>query len=88
MSLKSWRTKQDLTLAEAAAKFGLGGPNPARSYQRIETGESRADADLVDVIRKVTGGKVTPADMHETRLEYLRQNDKVRPFEPIGAGAG
>lgn len=71
MQLKQWRLTQEKTLEECATLLGVGG---ARTYQRYECGENRADADLVDVIANVTHGAVTPADMHEVRLAWLRAN--------------
>ncbi len=80
MDLKSWRVKNKLTLAELASQLGITGPNPGRNLQRIETGENRPDADLIDAIARHTGGKVNASAMNETRLAWLKSNDKARTF--------
>lgn len=72
MLLKSWRTLVGKSQGECAMALGLeGGP---RSFQRIETGENKADADVVERIAAVTEGSVTAADMHEVRLAWLKDN--------------
>lgn len=71
MNLKQWRQTHQKTLQECAAFFGV---RNARTYQRYETGENRADADLVDVFVRLSGGAVTAADMHQTRLDWLKAN--------------
>lgn len=71
MTLRQWRLTQGKTLEECARHFGL---KSARTYQRYETGENRPDADLVDVFVRLSGGAVTAADMHQTRLDWLKAN--------------
>ncbi len=58
--------------SECAAALGLAGG--ARTYQRIETGAVRPDADVVDRIGRLTGGTVSPAHMHAVRLAWLKAN--------------
>ncbi|MCP4933343.1 MAG: hypothetical protein GY927_03855 [bacterium] len=58
--------------------------NPARSTQLIERGERKADAHIVARIIKITDGNVTAQDMHETRLEWLKQN-KPEQFQSESA---
>ena len=72
MLLKDWRIEAGKRQGECAAALGLDGG--ARSFQRIETGENKADADLVERISDLTAGIVTPADMHVVRLAWLRAN--------------
>jgi len=75
MKLTQWRLTHTKTLTECAALFGLAS---ARTYQRYETGETRADADLVEVITARTMGDVKAADMYNTRLEWLKANRPER----------
>jgi len=75
MKLTQWRLTQIKTLTECAVLFGLAS---ARTYQRYETGETRADADLVEIIVRRTGGQVTATDMHATRLDWLKANRPER----------
>lgn len=70
--LKNWRTSQRKSQGECALALGMRGG--ARSFQRIETGESSADADVVELIAILTDGAVTAADMHEVRLAWLREH--------------
>jgi len=81
MKLTQWRLTQTKTLTECAALFGLAS---ARTYQRYETGETRADADLVEVIVRRTAGQVTATDMHATRLDWLKVN-RPEKFIPEAA---
>lgn len=60
----------------------------ARSFQRIEAGESSVDADMVERIARLTAGEVTALDMHHVRLAWLRINrpEKFDGFdEPMEA---
>lgn len=79
--LRTWRQENKLSLNALGEMLGLGGRNRARTIQRIETGESLCDADLARAIEAVTAGAVTPADMHQTRLAWLEDNSRARPFE-------
>lgn len=80
--LRSWRQGQSQSLDKLGETLGLGGQNRARTIQRIETGESQADADLAEAIQRVTEGVVTPLDLHTTRLAWLKSNGKARAFGP------
>ncbi|PZR79128.1 MAG: hypothetical protein DI537_41420 [Stutzerimonas stutzeri] len=56
-------------MARAAEALAL---ESARAYQRYETGENRPDAPLTERIFRATAGQVTPTDLHEQRLAWLR----------------
>lgn len=71
MHLKKWRLTQTLSMAEAAQRMGL---ESARTYHRYESGENRPDAPLVERILSVTEGAVTVQDLHQQRLDWLREN--------------
>lgn len=71
MLLKEWRLTRDKTLGEMAALLGI---ENARTYQRYEDGENRADAHIVERIRSVTNNDVGVIDIHAQRLEWLRAN--------------
>lgn len=76
MDLRTWRTNLKLSQSACAAALALAGG--ARSYQRIETGENGADADLVARILILTGGQVSTEDMHQVRLNWLKGNRPQR----------
>lgn len=72
MDLKAWRLQEQKSQGECAVALRLdGGP---RSFQRIETGENKADADMIERIRDLTAGAVTESDMHAIRLAWLKAN--------------
>lgn len=72
MLLRDWRNSHDRSQGDCALALCLDGG--ARSFQRIETGENKADADLVERIVRLTGGSVTAEDMHAVRLAWLKAN--------------
>ena len=76
MRLKSWRLEAGRSQGDCANALRLEGG--ARSFQRIETGKNKPDADMVERIVAMTGGQVTAADMHLTRLDWLRENRPER----------
>ncbi|CUX03725.1 helix-turn-helix domain-containing protein [Agrobacterium genomosp. 2] len=82
MRLKEWRLTRGKTLADMAALLGI---ERARTYQRYEDGENRADAHLVERIRDVTNNDVAVIDMHNQRLEWLKANRLDLFSEPEGA---
>jgi transcriptional regulator with XRE-family HTH domain len=73
MKFRDWRLGCKLTRAACARALGIEGRNPSRTMQRIETGETRADAPIVEKIRALTGGMVTAEDMHQQRLAWLTE---------------
>ena len=87
MDIKTWRTEQKLTLAALAARLQIRGPNPARNLHRVETGENRADADLVAAIERLTEGSVDAAAMNATRLAWLQAKGRARDFAPSAGEA-
>lgn len=84
MKLIDWITAEKLSVAAAARAIGILGVNPGRTLDRIATGERQPDADMVARIQALTGGLVTAADMHATRLEWLRAN-RPEKFADVAA---
>ncbi|PWE58360.1 hypothetical protein DEM27_00045 [Metarhizobium album] len=74
-----------MTLASCALRLGVG---HARNFQKYETGENRPDAPMIDRIIEMTGGAVTLQDMHEVRLEWLREHKPDVFIIPAIAAAG
>lgn len=74
MRLKQWRTDRKLTIAGMARALGIQGVNPGGTLARIEAGSRQPDAEMVERIGFLTGGAVTPADMHAVRLDWLKAN--------------
>lgn len=88
MQLRDWRLTNEKAQGECATALRLDGG--ARSFQRLETGENKADADMIERIRALTEGEVGADDMHQTRLAWLRANrpEKFAPekFAPADVG--
>jgi hypothetical protein len=78
MMLSIWISENGLTVAAAARRFGIGGVNPGRTLDRIMSGERQPDADMISRIIEITDGAVTAADMHATRLDWLKANRPER----------
>ena len=74
MNLSAWRIDKGLGFAETARMLGIEGVNPGGTLARIERGERRPDADMIDRIEVMTGGVVTASDMHRIRLAWLREH--------------
>ena len=89
MTLASWRHSFDpkLTLAAAAERLGIVGKNPARTYQRYETGESAIDAIMAADIVERTCGAVSHHDLATIRAEWMRANMDNRRRSPASSEA-
>lgn len=69
-ALRDWRIGQGLSLTEVARRIGVH----LTTLARMEQGETSTDANMVARIEVLTGGAVTAADMHATRLAWLREH--------------
>lgn len=78
MHLLDWRKSQSLSLGDVARGLGLNGARDETSVWNWETGRSRPDADVVERITRLTSGAVSAADMHATRLAWLKANRPAR----------
>lgn len=87
MNLRDYRLSKGLTRAEMARRLGIEGVNPSGTYVRIEVGSRQADAVMIERIIRLTDRVVSAADMHETRLCWLRSNrpDKFSHDAPVAA---
>ena len=72
--LRRYRRGRGGTLGEFAEHFGVSKTTVAR----WETGEMLPDADVIARIEDLTEGAVTAADMHRTRLGWLKANRPER----------
>lgn len=80
MDLKSWREERGLSQKQVAEALGFEGRNPASQIERIENGKIKVDADLGEAIEVLTGGLVTVAALHATRLAWLKATGRARVF--------
>jgi hypothetical protein len=69
-----YRSQRALSKADAGRALGYLKANPSRFFERLETGEIPADADMVARIVALTEGAVTAGDMHDIRLAWLKAN--------------
>lgn len=83
--LVRFRETKKLSRAECGRLLGYEKANPSRFYERIETGEIAADADMVARIVALTGGDVSASHMHEIRLEWLKANKPERFVDRVEA---
>lgn len=80
LPLRIFRTAKGFTLGEAASLLGVH----KTTVLRIETGELQPDADMIERIEKLSEGAVTAADMHATRLAWLKAN-RPDKFQTVSA---
>lgn len=83
MNLADWRAAEKLSTADVAKLMGLDGAHGSSTIWNWETGRARPDADMIDRIVRMTGGAVTPADMHTIRLDWLKANRPEKFSEPL-----
>ena len=82
MRWRTWRNHEGLTIEEMAQKIAsLLGCEPigVRTAQRWETGENVAPAEVVEAVRVMTKGQVSPIDIHDQRLEWLHERGRTGP---------
>lgn len=68
---RKWRLDRKLTLAAAAAAAGVAGKNPARAWQRWETGALEPPLRVVSAIDRASSGAVTIESWRQARLNFL-----------------
>ena len=59
MSPADWRRETGLSQAAIAKLLGLDGKNPARTWQRYETGQREPGLAVIIAIERMSRGKVT-----------------------------
>lgn len=74
LSPRDWRQSQKLSLEAAAVRLGVSGKNPARTWQRWETGQHAAPLEVIIAVEQMSGGRVTPASWAQIR----RRHSEVR----------
>ncbi|MBN9044654.1 MAG: helix-turn-helix domain-containing protein [Rhizobiales bacterium] len=74
MNLAEWRKREGLSCDEVARRLNITAARGGSSVWNWETGRARADADIIERIEQLTGGEVSPLDMHRTRLAWLRHS--------------
>lgn len=71
-----------VTLADAAQRCGIEGKNPARTFQRYETGETACSLDITIQIVTMTEGAVTLSHLRNIRLAFLNGRKANLPKSP------
>jgi transcriptional regulator with XRE-family HTH domain len=72
-SPRKWREKAALSLADVAAKVGIVGRNPSRTYARYETGENQCPVPVIEGVRLLSKGRVTAESWCAARAEFLKR---------------
>ena len=68
---KRWRQHRNMSMAGMAAMLGIGGKNPARTWQRYETGAIEPPLSLVARLEMISEGKVTTSAWLSVRQGFL-----------------
>ncbi|MCK1282250.1 helix-turn-helix transcriptional regulator [Bradyrhizobium sp. 61] len=70
---RSWRKAQGLSLGAAAALCGVSGKNPARTWQRWETGEREPSIKAVAAVEKASRGEIKAGTWNVIRQSFLSE---------------
>lgn len=88
LTLSEWRAQAGKTLAETAARLGLGGSNPARTLQRYERGERPCPLAIASGVETLTGGAVSSSSFHRVREDFLAAQAQGDAAVIGGGGSG
>lgn len=86
MDLERWRIGRELTYEQLAALIGV---SQARMARRYALGEQSPRPETVEQIRLATGGEVTPNDLHDSRIAWLKskglfhEDSLPAPLSPV-----
>ena len=69
MSPEQWRNSRGLSQSAMARVLGVSGKNPARTWQRWESGERQPPLKVIRKVETLTDGKVTMLSWIELRSE-------------------
>lgn len=78
LSPAAWRKTRELTLEAAARLVGIRGKNPARTWQRWETGEREPPLRVVQAVAFMSEGAVTPASWLAEQHKREGRRDLLR----------
>jgi transcriptional regulator with XRE-family HTH domain len=72
MDPAAWRKREKLTLRDLGAKLGIN----ANSVTNYETGRREAPTSVSLAYQKLSGGDVTPEDLHRARRRFLATEER------------
>lgn len=64
-----WRRASGLSQADVAKLLGLTGKNPARTWQRYETGERQPRSNVIGAVERISKRKVTARSWEMVRAQ-------------------
>lgn len=85
---RSWRKSQGLSLAAAAAICGVSGKNPARTWQRWETGEREPSIKAIAAVEQASCGQVKVCSWNVIRQIFLNEQKTASPDSTAGHAVG
>lgn len=56
---RAWRMSLQMSQTSAAQRVGIEGKNPARTWQRWESGQQEPPLRVVIAVEQISGGRVT-----------------------------
>lgn len=71
LSPQEWRQSRQMSLGGAASFFGVTGKNPARTWQRWETGARVPPIEAIVRVEKLSGQEIKAADWYAVRQRFL-----------------
>jgi len=84
---RSWRKSKGLSLAAAAAICGVAGKNPARTWQRWETGEREPSIRAVAAVERASCGQIKACNWNVIRQSFLSEQKTASPDSTAGRDA-
>tara|TARA_A200000159_G_scaffold133625_1_gene131787 strand:- start:11 stop:367 length:357 start_codon:yes stop_codon:yes gene_type:complete len=73
LSPHDWRESAGYTLRSAADRFGVIGKNPARTWQRWETGERSPSVAIIAEVESASAGAVSAASWAQVRNKFISE---------------
>ena len=84
MDLEQYRLAEKLTYDQLAVRIGIPQGRQAQAYA---LGEQQPGTERLEEILRATGGKVSVFAMHKRRLDWLRNNGKIRRIDVLNVPA-
>lgn len=70
---QEWRRNQHFSQEKIALLFGISGNNPARTWQRWESGERSPPLSVITKMEALSDGKVTTKSWLDVRQAFLKR---------------
>src|SRR5262245_23144349 len=80
MDLEQYRLAEKLTYDQLAVRIGIPQGRQAQAYA---LGETQPGTERLEEILRATKGRVSVFAMHKRRLDWLRNNGKIRRIDVV-----